>query len=74
MGNKKPKSLDAVLKKPKVSLDEVMDVDSILNKARTGDPALQQYLQNSDILLELLSKLVETAESPERTLRYSHEI
>lgn len=70
MGNKKLKSLEAVLKKPKVSVEEVMDVDSILNKARTGDVALQEYLQNPDILMELLSKLVETADNLGRTLRY----
>lgn len=72
MGNKKPKSLDSVLKKPKVTLEEVLDVDSILNKARTGDLALLHYLQNPDILSALLTKLVETADSPERILRYSY--
>jgi hypothetical protein len=53
-------------------LEEVLDVDSILNKARTGDLVLLHYLQNRDILAALLSKLVETADSPERTLRYSY--
>lgn len=70
MGNKKGKSIDVALRKPKVSLEEILDYDSVISKARTGDQLLLQFLSSPENLHGMLLKIIDRYESPEKALRY----
>jgi len=69
MGNKRPKSLEALLKRPGVGLDEVLEVESVLSKARTGDATVQGYFGRGEVLHGLLSRLVQGYDSAEKAMR-----
>lgn len=70
MGNKKHKTIDAVLRKPQFTLEEVLDVESVLVKARGGDPALLTYLSSPAVLHKMLGKIIESYDTLEKSLKY----
>lgn len=69
MGHKKAKTLEAILKKPNVTLEEVLDCESIIQKCRVQDELLLKYLRQTDHIHELLSAIVTTVDSPEKAIK-----
>ncbi len=70
MVNKKLKTIDSVLKRSNVQLDDLLDLDCVISKARANDSQLMHYLRRPEILHQLLFKLTKTYDRQEKSLRY----
>ena len=69
MGNKRQKSLEQLLKRPSINLEDLLDLDNILNRARSGDPALISFLSQPSTIHELLTLLTRTYSCKEKSIR-----
>lgn len=71
MGNKKPKTIEVVLKKANVTLDEVLDVETVMGKAKTGDTHLLEFLGTTANVHGLFQRIVRSYSSHEKAIRYT---
>jgi SIT4-associating protein SAP185/190 len=55
-------SLDTLLDKPNVSLEEILDEDELLQECKTQNSKLVTYLQQPRVLKRLFEHVVGTAE------------
>lgn len=69
MGNKKLKSIDLALKKPKITLEEVLEYESIIYKAKAGDLTLIQFLSSRDHILTMIHMIIAEYDSAEKALK-----
>lgn len=70
MGNKKQKSIEQLLKRPSVNIEDLLDLDSVLTRARGGDPTLLSYLSQPSTIHELLSVITRPYTCREKGIRY----
>lgn len=70
MGHKKVKTIEALLKKPNLTVEDVLDFDSVLQKAKNREEPLMDYLSRSDHIHELLNRIVKPNGNAEKNLKY----
>lgn len=70
MGNKRAKALDSVLKKGNLKLDDLLEHELVLSRARgEADPVLAAFLRRPETLHDLLTRMVEPYETYEKSIR-----
>ena len=69
MGNRKLKSIDLALKKPKITLEEVLEYESIIFKAKSGDSALIQFLSSQEHILTMIQMVIAEYDTAEKALK-----
>lgn len=70
MGHKKAKTLESLLKRPNLTIEELLDYEHIIQKARNKDVGLSHYFQNGEHLKWLLDFFLKDNLSAEKQTKY----
>jgi hypothetical protein len=73
MGHKKIKTLESLLKRPNLTIEELLDYELIIQKARNNDVGLSVYFQNGEHIKWLLDIFLKIDLPLERRIKYDHQ-
>lgn len=74
MGHKKIKTLESLLKRPNLTIEELLEYEHIIQKARNNDVGLSIYFQNGEHFKWLLDIFLKTDLPLERRIKYDHSV
>ena len=70
VGHKKIKTLESLLKRPNLTIEELLDYDHIIQKARNNDVGLSLFFQNEEHFKWLLDIFLKRDLPLERRIKY----